>query len=324
MGAYVKELLDLRREYPAAGLFAILLILAGAVVGVLQLSKGLWVPLIVGTVLLFFFVFLLIVLANTLKTRQGGFRLVLSLFMLTFISLAFTAWIVILTLAFLDMICLKAISGQCENRLPVTINGHVEELHFVKDSGSNSVPFEHYRSSCEDRSYGSARACVADGYIARSASVEGFWAKNNNGTVSEPYVDPSNQACMLVNWSAASGGRTGIGECRYHGHIKFNLVVNGDRIREVQGKNSFSLEVPFQDSYLVPINPTILDGTVESKYDFRLQVSSVFSWLDKFLFWVSGQEYCEDDLLTTDSPVSDCLTAEVRGSAIILRRNGEP
>lgn len=106
------------------------------------------------------------------------------------------------------------------------------------------LPFSHRRSSCSGKSEGVFSACVPSGYNIEPGSIEiRNISQRNGGVVANGGIIRSDrdmtdeilkdifgdkpEQCVNINWEAASGGRTGIGECRYHGYINFEVALVG-------------------------------------------------------------------------------------------------
>lgn len=91
---------------------------------------------------------------------------------------------------------------------------------------SARLPFSHRRSSCSNSSSGSFEACLPAGASITSAEVVDL-SSRNRADFAQLVPGYEAQQCANVSWRATSGGRTGIGECRYHGLISFAVELNG-------------------------------------------------------------------------------------------------
>lgn len=110
---------------------------------------------------------------------------------------------------------------------------------------SLTLPFSHRRSSCSGRSKGEFSACLPSGGEITKAEIRNLSVRNggidydkvadtNDDKFSRDNSDANiwnktngSKQCFIVPWNSASGGRTGIGECRYHGLISFDVVLSG-------------------------------------------------------------------------------------------------
>jgi hypothetical protein len=90
------------------------------------------------------------------------------------------------------------------------------------------LPFSHRRSSCSGTSEGVFEACLPEGAILTEHVVT--LVNERKGSFEDrgaSVADDKKSRCVEVAWKAASGGRTGIGECRYHGLISFDVDLKG-------------------------------------------------------------------------------------------------
>lgn len=318
MENYLTRLNELRKDYPVAGYIMIIALAAMIVLTIVQLAAGSYVPLIIGCVLLFFFLFVIIVFSNALKSRSKGFHFFLSATMLSVISAIFVVWLVLLTLAAFNFICVSWMSHDCKSSSEVTIDGYLQPTYSVIQNDTKSVPFEHYRSSCEDRSYGSHRVCLPDGFHVTGANTEGFWAKNNNGTLGTPVTDPQNPGCAVVEWSAASGGRTGLGECRYHGHIKFTMNVHGEKTTIEQGQRfDFSELSKMKERYAITYPNNQPSNASSVAWEYSLQIARENDLLERILAWWSNSTLWTAQHVSSVTPKDACLSSAVQGHALI-------
>lgn len=112
--------------------------------------------------------------------------------------------------------------------------------------------FSGRRTSCRGRSTGAFEACMPEGATIEKDEIRAFSSRNGNirhykeegGFIAEASQDVERwfcstgqdengnkkyieirkkmlgdgklQLCVMIPWRSASGGRTGIGECRYH------------------------------------------------------------------------------------------------------------
>lgn len=271
----LKELGEFRKTHPFVGYIIILALLISIVFGILVKSEGNWLPLVIGVVIFIFFLFVLLIFSNAAKEESKGVKYLLSLALLTFVTLMFMIWVVLLTLAVVGKVCILDI-GECEKRVAYKVDGTIMPIYSMVEYDRASNPFEHYRSSCRGRSSNTTTACIKEGFVATSGVVQGLWIKNDNGSTSTPVVSAGNSHCYTVNWNAASGGRTAIGECRYHGHIRFTLVVSGKREYEETGSEMIVLS-----------EPTSLHSDLKFKYDKGVPTGEIIETTWKYNFTVT-------------------------------------
>lgn len=304
MSPELLKLLELRKEHPFVSYFIIIILLTSVVLGLLTASQGFWVPLLIGIALLIFFALLLVVFARITRDKSSRSVSIIGNILLWFVAIIFMVWIVLFSLAILGIICLHFITEDCSRKPLYEISGNISPIYNVKSITSASESLDHRRSSCRGRSTGVLKTCLPVGYKAKSAIVQGLKVKNNNGGTSVPKLDSQDDRCFSVDWNAASGGRTGIGECRYHGNIKFSLEVSGEKIEEKKGKkeifnksvDSFNFEEFFYPSEL-PQN------TVEAKWSYTVTVKRNFQWFGFVKGW--------SETASSDKRITKCLKTSI-------------
>lgn len=111
-----------------------------------------------------------------------------------------------------------------------------------------TAPFTYRRSSCSGRTNGMFESCMPEGAKVTEVHIESFSSQNGafrpfdqgDADQGKPAKIMPEQSvmpvwrtadgrphCIQIPWTTASGGRTGIGECRFHGTIKFNAKLTG-------------------------------------------------------------------------------------------------
>lgn len=160
--------------------------------------------------------------------------------------------------------CFMLTKGTCEPLARYEITGEMTPVYLGEVSRnapvSDTVHFSHRRSSCSNTSDEVFLACLPEGATVDSAVIRNGGGRNwgiydKQGQPQQPgpgegftdftNVDKDGNAvqeppnCKAIRWKATSGGRTGIGECRYHGTIAFDVELAGTITRtepgEVQG-----------------------------------------------------------------------------------------
>lgn len=300
MSPELLKLIEFRKEHPFVSYFIIAILIISVILGIVTASKGLWIPLLVGVLLLVFFALLLIVFSRTATARNATSIPILGTILLWFVAIIFMIWIVLLTLAMLGRICLPFISKECIQKPLYEVSGNISPIYKIKKTTTTSKSHRHYRSSCSGRSRDIFRVCLPVGYQATSGVVQGLWVKNNNGSTGTPKLDPNNNRCYVVDWNAASGGRTAFGECRYHADIKFSLDVSGVLMEGLNGKrevfhkalNTFTIE---EFSYPA----TIPQNVVDTNWKYSITVKKPDQWFGLVKGW--------NETASSDVPETKCL-----------------
>ena len=179
-----------------------------------------------------------------------------------------------------------------------------------------NLPFSHRRSSCDGTTRGKFEACLPEGFNAKSAEILSVKSRNKADEPKDGHKISSDEEinCIKIPWSATSGGRTGIGECRYHGSISFVVALSGEAGDEA--KNNFDdaaktatvrgnpnkIFISFADIVL-PKGANNLSTKALTEWDVIVNVGQWEKrWFREVKLW--------EDTAGTRSNVSSCLNVE--------------
>ena len=114
----------------------------------------------------------------------------------------------------------------------IEINGSIIPSLYVinKLVVNDTVGLDYKRSSCSNSTRKKDQHCIKP-----SAMITGWNPTivfQRNGGIDSIRVPQHRPNCIDVEWHATSGGRTGVGECRYHGRLEYKIDIYGEENRK--------------------------------------------------------------------------------------------